>query len=122
MYSKSCNCSWINGPQPASVHATRFLQEGKAGKRMNGIGMRYTFVGDSGYEVQPDKVTTTKDAHNGKWQYKNSFQKDDKSMLETCNGIDSKTSRSSMNLIIVAVVLTTNSRGSRLLLKHVLFL
>ena len=40
-------------------------------------------VGDSGYEGQPDKVTTTSDAHAA--ETKNLFKRI-KSALETCNG------------------------------------
>ena len=63
---------WINGPEPPTTHDITFLRGGKKGKMSQWKRTSLYFhipdgvklVGDSAYEGQPDKVTTTKDAHN----------------------------------------------------------
>jgi hypothetical protein len=83
---------WINGPQPASIHDLTFLRGGKAGQNKNSWNQSSLYfmvpegvklVGDSAYEGQLDKVTTTKDAH--KPFTKKLFARI-KSLNETCNG------------------------------------
>ena len=80
---------WLNGPEPASIHDLTFLRGGKAGKKRDWkrsalyfhIPENVRVVGDSAYEGQSDKVTTTKDAH--KPETKKLFARM-KSMQETC--------------------------------------
>ena len=63
---------WINGAKPASTHDLTFLRGGKKGKEHTWdrnalyfhIPKNVKLVGDSAYDGQPDKVTTTKDAHS----------------------------------------------------------
>lgn len=82
---------WIAGPQPASIHDLTFLRGGKKGKTNTwnkkslyfNVPNNVKLVGDSAYEGQSDKVTTTKDAHSR--ETKRLFARM-KSMLETCNG------------------------------------
>eukprot|EP00804_Cyclotella_cryptica_P014138 CCRYP_005575-RA/>CCRYP_005575-RA protein AED:0.15 eAED:0.15 QI:0/0/0/1/0/0/2/0/214 len=84
-------CRWVSGPQPASVHDITILRGGKAGK-MNewnrdalyfNIPDGVKLVGDSGYDGQRDKVTTTMDAHAPDTK---ALFKRIKSQLESCNG------------------------------------
>ena len=84
-------CRWINGPQPASMHDITFFRGGKAGKQntwsstslYNNAPNGVKFVGDSAYTGQPDKVTTTLDAHSKKTKVL--FGRI-KSLNETANG------------------------------------
>ena len=63
---------WVNGPQPASTHDLTFLRGGKKGKENEWKKSSLYFklpeglrlVGDSAYEGQPDKVSTTNAAHD----------------------------------------------------------
>jgi hypothetical protein len=83
------NMRWLNGPEPASIHDLTFLRGGKKGKKGDWkrtalyfhIPENVRLVGDSAYEGQPDKVSTTKDAHNP--ETKKLFARM-KSMQETC--------------------------------------
>jgi len=80
---------WINGPEPASTHDLTFLRGGKKGdirhwKRSSlyfHVPKHVKLVGDSAYEGQSDKVTTTMDAH--KPTTKVLFGRM-KSMMESC--------------------------------------
>ena len=80
---------WINGPEPASTHDLTFLRGGKKGQQKKWkksalyfhIPKTVRLVGDSAYQGQQDKVTTTKDAH--KPATKKLFARM-KSMQETC--------------------------------------
>eukprot|EP00985_Skeletonema_marinoi_P029694 scaffold28674_cov66-Skeletonema_marinoi.AAC.1 len=80
---------WINGPEPASIHDLTFLRGGKKGQTKKWKRSSLYFhlpksarlIGDSAYEGQPDKVSTTKDAH--KPATKKLFARM-KSMQETC--------------------------------------
>ena len=62
---------WVNGPEPALTHFT-FLRGGKKGKEKEwkkstlyfNLPKGLRLVGDSAYEGQPDKVSTTNDAHD----------------------------------------------------------
>lgn len=80
---------WVNGPVPASTHDLTFLRGGKKGQMKKWkrsslyfhIPKTARMVGDSAYEGQPDKVSTTKDAH--KPETKELFARM-KSMKETC--------------------------------------
>eukprot|EP00804_Cyclotella_cryptica_P002782 CCRYP_009332-RA/>CCRYP_009332-RA protein AED:0.29 eAED:0.29 QI:0/0/0/1/1/1/2/0/133 len=82
---------WINGPQPVSVHNITLLRGGKQGKMhaWNRSALYFNVpvsvkrVGDLAKAGQPDKTTTTKDAHSP--TNKRLFARM-KSMLETCNG------------------------------------
>ena len=85
------HCRWVSGPQPASVHDITILRGGKAGK-MNEWDRNALYfhipdgvklVGDSGYDGQRDKVTTTMDAHSSTTK---ALFKRIKSQLESCNG------------------------------------
>lgn len=85
--------SWINGPFAASTHDITILRGGSSSEsktRWNKKALYFNIpqsitklVGDSGYSGQPDKVTTTSDAHAP--ESKGLFKRI-KSMLETCNG------------------------------------
>jgi len=63
---------WVNGPEPASTHDLTFLRGGKKGKEKEwkksslyfNLPKGLRLVGDSAYEGQPDKVSTTNDAHD----------------------------------------------------------
>ena len=80
---------WINGPEPASIHDITFLRGGKKGDEKNWkrsslyfhLPLRVKLVGDSAYQGEPYKVTTTMDAHDA--ATKRLFARM-KSMLETC--------------------------------------
>ncbi len=80
---------WINGPEPASIHDLTFLRGGKKGQTKKWKKSSLYFhlpkfarlIGDSAYEGQLDKVSTTKDAH--KPATKKLFARM-KSMQETC--------------------------------------
>ena len=62
---------WISGPKPASTNDLTFFRGGTKGKEKHWDKSSLYFhvpegvklVGDSAYRGQPDKVTTTKDAH-----------------------------------------------------------
>lgn len=81
---------WMNGPEPANIDDCVFLRGGKKDKPKSTwkrsalyfhIPSGVKLVGDSAYSSQPDKVTTTKDAHDPKT--KKLFARM-KSMQETC--------------------------------------
>ncbi|KAL7552212.1 hypothetical protein ACHAWF_015432, partial [Thalassiosira exigua] len=80
---------WINGPKPASTNDLTFLRGGTKGKEKQWdksslyfhVPKNVKLVGDSAYLGQPDKVTTTRDAH--KPATKKLFARM-KSMQETC--------------------------------------
>jgi hypothetical protein len=80
---------WTNGPEAPTVHDLTFLRGGKKGKMKDWkrtalyfhVPKNVKLIGDSAYEGQPDKVTTTKDAHNA--ATKQLFARM-KSMQETC--------------------------------------
>ena len=63
---------WTNGPEPPTTHDLTFLRGGNAGERSKwkktalyfNIPPNVRLVGDSAYVGQPDKVSTTKDAHS----------------------------------------------------------
>ena len=63
---------WISGPKAASTHDLTFLRGGKRGQESTWNTKALYFhipdgvkvVGDSAYDGQPDKVTTTRDAHH----------------------------------------------------------
>lgn len=82
---------WINGPEPASIHDITFFRGGTKGNKMNWkpsslyfhVPKNMRLVGDSAYAGQPDRVTTTIDAH--KPATKALFARM-KSMMETCFG------------------------------------
>ena len=85
--------SWINGPFAASTHDITILQGGSSNESKSKWSKKALYfnipcsisklVGDSGYSGQPDKVTTTSDAHAP--ETKGLFKRI-KSQLETCNG------------------------------------
>jgi hypothetical protein len=85
--------SWINGPFAASTHDITILRGGSSNESKNKWNKKALYfnipcsieklVGDSGYSGQPDKVTTTSDAHAP--ETKGLFKRI-KSQLETCNG------------------------------------
>ena len=66
--------AWINGPEPPTLSDIKFLRGGEAGKKnewkktslYNKLPAGLRLVGDSAYDGQPDKVSTTKDAHDSK--------------------------------------------------------
>ncbi|KAL7524189.1 hypothetical protein ACHAXR_000470 [Thalassiosira sp. AJA248-18] len=80
---------WINGPEAPTVHDLTFLRGGKRGKEGQWkrtalyfhVPKNVKLVGDSAYAGQPDKVSTSKDAHNA--ATKKLFARM-KSMQETC--------------------------------------
>lgn len=80
---------WTNGPEPASIHDLTFLRGGIKGREKEWkrsalyfhVPNNVKIVGDSAYGGQPDKVTTTKDAHAP--ATKKLFARM-KSMQETC--------------------------------------
>lgn len=82
---------WINGPEPASIHDLTFFRGGTKGNEKNWklsalyfhVPKNMKMVGDSAYAGQPDRVTTTMDAH--KPATKVLFARM-KSMMETCFG------------------------------------
>jgi hypothetical protein len=68
-----CHIRWVNRPEPASTHNLTFLCGGKKGKEKKWEKSSLYFnlpkkglrlVGDSAYKGQPDKVSTTNDAHD----------------------------------------------------------
>jgi hypothetical protein len=85
--------SWINGPFAASTHDITILRGGSLNESKSKWNKKALYfnipdsirklVGDSGYSGQPDKVTTTSDAHSP--ETKSLFSRI-KSMLESCNG------------------------------------
>ena len=128
---------WINGPEPASIHDLTFLRGGKKGQKKKWKRSSLYFalpsfarlVGDSAYEGQPDKVSTTKDAH--KPATKELFARL-KSMQETCfkrfkdfnvvsgtfrhgKGTDDKLAKIKLSVECVAILLQYEfENGSRL--------
>ena len=80
---------WINGSEPASIHDLTFLHGGRKGTKEKWkrssvyfhLPKNVRLIGDSAYEGQPDKVSTTKDAHSP--STKKLFARM-KSMQETC--------------------------------------
>ena len=80
---------WTNGPEPASINDLTFFRGGKKGKMDSWKRSSLYFhlpnnvrlIGDSAYGGQPDKVSTTKDAHSP--AAKKLFARM-KSMQETC--------------------------------------
>ena len=78
--SVSGQICWINGPEPPTMGDIKFLRGGDGGKKKGQwkkfvhtweksalyfhIPKNVKLVGDSAYAGQPDKVATTKDAHD----------------------------------------------------------
>lgn len=78
--SVSGQICWINGPEPPTMGDIKFLRGGDGGKKKGQwknfvdtwkksalyfhIPKHVKLVGDSAYAGQPDKVATTKDAHD----------------------------------------------------------